>query len=220
MKNVIKLIDGHMLVSIKKRIPLLLMGFILIGFCIGFMRFLDLGIDPFGASILGISGIVGVSFGTLLLLSSIPMLIFIFIKKRTLIGIGTVIAMFVIGYLIDFFYFLMSNLASVELSLPLRVGLLIVTLMLLSFGCALTITADLGLIAYDALGIVFEDMTGGKIKFRWIRLGMDLFFAALAFALGATVGIATALTAFIIGPFVNFFRDKLQAATKHWFVLP
>ncbi|MCL2427428.1 MAG: hypothetical protein FWD05_13965, partial [Oscillospiraceae bacterium] len=164
-----------------------------------------------------ISGITGVSFGTLMLLSSIPMLIFIFIRKRTLIGIGTVIAMFAIGYLVDFFYFIMSNLISIELPLPARVGLLIVTLMLLAFGCALTITANLGLITYDALGIVFEDMTGGKIKFRWIRLGMDLFFAALAFVLGATVGIATALTVFIIGPFVNFFRDKLQNATKHWF---
>jgi len=216
MKNVIKLIDGRMLVSIEKRIPLLLLGFILIGFCVGFMRLLDLGIDPFGASLLGISGITGVSFGTLMLLSSIPMLIFIFAKKRTLIGIGTIIAMFAIGYLIDFFYFYMSNLISIELSLPVRIGLLVITLMILAFGCALTITADLGLITYDALGIVFEDMTGGKIKFRWIRLGMDLFFAVLAFVLGATVGIATALTIFIIGPFVNFFRDKLQVATKHW----
>jgi len=217
MKNVIKLIDGHMLVSIEKRIPLLLAGFILIGFCVGFMRLLDLGIDPFGASLLGISGITGVSFGTLMLLSSIPMLIFTFFKKRNLIGIGTVIAMFAIGYLIDFFYFFMSNLITVELSLPVTIGLLIVTLILLAFGCTLTITADLGLITYDALGIVFEDMTGGKIKFRWIRLGMDLFFATLAFMLGATVGIATALTVFMVGPFVNFFRDKLQVVTKHWF---
>jgi uncharacterized membrane protein YczE len=173
--------------------------------------------NTFGASLLGISSITGVSFGTLMLLSSIPLLIFIFIKRRTLVGIGTVIAMFAIGYLIDFFYFFMSNLILIELSLPVRVGLLVVTLMLLALGCALTITADLGLIAYDAIGIVFEDMTGGKIKFRWIRLGMDLFFAVLAFVLGATVGIATALTVFIVGPFVNFFRDKLQSSTKHWF---
>ena len=217
MENVIKLIDGHMLVSIKKRIAILLAGFILIGFCVGFMRVLDLGIDPFGASILGISGITGISFGTLMLLSSVPMLILIFIKKRTLIGIGTVIAMFAIGYLVDFFFFVMGNLIAIELSLPIRVGLLIVTLMLLALGCALTITADLGLITYDALGIVFEDMTGGRIKFRWIRLGMDLSFAVLAFVLGATVGIATALTVFMIGPFVNLFRDRLQAATKYWF---
>ena len=215
--NIIKLMDGHMLVSIKKRISILLAGFILISFCIGFMRMLDLGVDPFGASLLGISGITGISFGTLILLSSIPMLIFIFIKKRTLIGMGTIIAMFVIGYLIDFFYFIMSNLISAELSLPVRVVLLVVTLMILAFGCALTITADLGLITYDAIGIVFEEMTGGKIKFRWIRLGMDLFFAVLAVVLGATVGIATALTVFMIGPFVNFFRDRLQSVTRKWF---
>jgi uncharacterized membrane protein YczE len=162
MKNVIKLIDGRMLVSIEKRIPLLLLGFILIGFCVGFMRLLDLGIDPFGASLLGISGITGVSFGTLMLLSSVPMLIFIFAKKRTLIGIGTIIAMFAIGYLIDIFYFYINNLISIELSLPVRIGLLVITLMILAFGCALTITADLGVITYDALGVVFEDMTGGN----------------------------------------------------------
>jgi len=217
MENAKKLIDGHMLMSIEKRIPTLLAGFVIIGLCIGFMRVLDLGIDPFGASILGISNIIGLSFGTLMLLSGIPMMVFIFIKKRSLIGIGTVIAMFAMGYLIDLFYFIISNLIPMEMPLAFRIGLLIITLIILAFGCALTITADLGLILYDALGIAFEDMTNGRVKFRWIRLGMDLFFAVLAFVLGATVGIATALTVFMIGPFVNFFRDRLQIATKSWF---
>ena len=192
-----------------KRIILLLLGFLIIGFSVATLRFIDLGMDPFGAMTLGLAESFRITFGTVMMVVQVLLFIAVATKRRDLVGIGTIIGMFGIGYIVDGLYLLMNITIEGNITLAIRLVVLIAILIVVSFGVSLVITANLGLIPYDALGLVIEDVTTGKLKFNWVRMGTDAFCAVIAFLLGAPIGIATFMTVFMIGPFVNFFKNKV-----------
>ncbi|MCL2560494.1 MAG: hypothetical protein FWE07_08395 [Turicibacter sp.] len=200
--------------NLRKRIILLILGFTVIGSGVGMLRILDLGVDPFGVMIVGLSDLLGIGFGTVMMVLQSLIFMLMFIKKRELVGIGTIIGMFGLGYMIDTAYLLMSHFIYVEFTFALRLILLAVTLVILAFGVALTVVANLGLIPYEALGLVVEGMTSGKLKFTPVRMTADSVCALIGFLLGATLGVATLMTVFIIGPFVNFFKVRISQALK------
>ena len=75
------------------------------------------------------------------------------------------------------------------------------------FASSLYITSNLGVSAYDAQALMLSDT--GKIQFRFVRIGTDLVCVAAGFALGATVGVGTLVTAFFMGPLIDFFNRKI-----------
>jgi len=194
-----------------KRILMACGGFTIIGFGVAIMRVLELGVDPFGAFAVGLSNLSGLSFAIILLLLHSPIFIVMLWKTRRLIGAGTVLGMFGIGLMVDLFYYAVRLLPMEIAGLHLAVRLVILAAMLVifSFGIALYMVADIGIVPYDAIGVVAEDLTGGRLKFKWVRLTMDGICALAAFLLGATLGIATVLTVFCLGPFISFFRERL-----------
>ena len=194
-----------------KRIIMSLLGFLTIGFGIACMRVIDLGIDPFGAMALGFSELTGLSLGTLLWICHAPIFLIMLWRTRRLIGIGTVLGMFVVGYAIDFFYFVASLTPIIDMQphIIVRLAALVAALVIFAFGVALYMVADIGTVPYDACGIIIEEATNGKFKFKWGRVMMDGICAAAAFLLGVTLGIATILTVFCLGPFISFFRGKI-----------
>jgi len=195
-----------------KRVILLLLGFVVIGSGVGMLRILDLGLDPFGVMVLGLSELSGLAFGTIMMILQVLIFLPVVAKKRSLVGVGTIIGMFGIGYIVDFFYAILSSLIQVEFTPVVRIIILIVTLVVVSLGVSLTIVANLGLIPYDALGLVIEATTHGKLKFNIARMGTDGLSAAIGFLLGATLGVATLLTVFTLGPIVNFFKNTISKA--------
>lgn len=195
--------------GLVKRILLLICGFMIVGISIGMMKFLNLGIDPFGVMLQGISDLSGLSFGTLVMIAQIILFIPVVLKRRDLIGIGTIVGIFGIGYIIEFFGIMWHNLIQVELTLPIKIVILVISLIVLAFGAALNIVANLGVVVYDALHLVVEDVTIKKISFKWSRMGCDAICTIAGFLLGATVGIATLATVFMIGPFITYFKTKL-----------
>ena len=200
------------------KILLAMIGFIIIGFAIGVMRVIDLGLDPLGAMTLGISTRTGLSFGAVLVIVQIPFLIMVFWWDRPLVGLGTVMGMFGVGYIVDFFYFLLTRLgfADLQLPLPVRIGILLVTLVVLFIGASVYMAAKLGMVPHDSAGFVFESILKKRIPFRWIRLTMDGVYTIIALILGSTIGIATAATVFTAGPLIGFLKPKIErfVATK------
>jgi len=188
-----------------------LLGFLIIGFGIACMRVIDLGIDPFGAMALGFSELTGLSFGTLLWICHAPVFLIMLWRTRRLIGIATLLGMFVVGYAIDFFYFVASLTPIMDMQPHMAVRLigLLAALIIFAFGVALYMVADIGTVPYDACGIIIEEATKGKFKFKWARVMMDGICAVVAFLLGVTLGIATVLTVFCLGPFISFFGGKI-----------
>ena len=72
------------------------------------------------------------------------------------------------------------------------------------FSSALYFTADMGVSTYDAGSFVISGKK--KWKFQFCRISSDLFCTIVGFALGATVGIGTVVTAFFMGPLIAFFN--------------
>lgn len=199
------------MISSKKRIAMLIFGLIIISICVGMLRVLNLGVDPFVALTIGLNYALNIGFGTLMMILNGIMFLIMLAKKKQLVGIGTIVGALGIGYIIDivYYHFFISLIIS-ELHLLLRLIILLTTLITLSFGAALTIVANLGILPYDAIGIIIEDITKGKIKFKWARVALDTICAITAFILGSTLGIATIITVFMLGPFINFFRNKIN----------
>jgi len=193
--------------NLGKRIILLIAGLVIISLNIGMLIFLDFGIDPLGALMMGISNVSGLPFGTLMMLGQILFFVPVFCKRRDLIGVGTVVSLFGLGYLIQFFVWMWGSIIQNELTLITRVALLVITLLILSFGVALQIVGNLGLGTYDALAFIIATETKDKINFKWARIGTDALSTAIGFLLGATIGVATVVTVFMLGPFVNFFKE-------------
>jgi len=195
-----------------KRILQAALGLIILGFGVTLMRIINLGVDPFGAMNLGFSQHTGISFGTFIWISHSPIFLVMLWRARRLIGIGTLMGMFLVGYSIDFFYFIASftPILEADLHISIRLIALAPTLLIFAFGIALYMEANVGTVPFDACGVIIEEATKGKFKFKWARVMMDGICAATAFLLGAPLGFATILTVVCLGPLINFFRKRLS----------
>ena len=105
-----------------------------------------------------------------------------------------------------------------ELSLAGQVVLFAGAFILLCFSASLYITADLGVSAYDAVALILTNKFHlGKFKF--VRITTDVVCVAVGVAcyilscgtkgLETVVGVATIITAFGMGPFIDWFNRKL-----------
>ena len=79
--------------------------------------------------------------------------------------------------------------------------------------CALYITADLGVSTYDAISLHMADRKLGP--YRLLRIGTDLMCVVAGFLMGATVGVCTVVTAFLLGPAIAFLREKCFEPLLH-----
>ncbi len=191
------------------RILMMIGGQVIIGFSIAALQIIALGTDPFNGMAIGISNTIGVSLGTYLLVVNLVLLAFVLWKKRGLIGIGTIFSTVLLGYIIDFFINFITGAVDVNFSLPVRVVLMVAAIVFLALGASIYITADLGLAPYDALGFVIEEVTNKRIPFKWARVGTDVTGVIASLVFGATIGLATFIVAFFMGPLINFFQTKI-----------
>lgn len=100
-----------------------------------------------------------------------------------------------------------------------RVLCLLVGIVIICFGSALYMTADLGVSTYDAVAIViaYKWKLG---KFQYVRIACDLvcvIAGTVIFIIGGgavreiptVVGVGTIITAFFMGPLIEFFNVKV-----------
>ncbi|SFH57476.1 YczE/YyaS/YitT family protein [Pisciglobus halotolerans] len=193
-----------------KRVGLMLVGIVLIGLAVSFMRLADLGADAFTTLNIGFSEYFGVSFGLIQAITNIILLFFIFFANKKYISIGTVVNMFGVGFISDFFAQLIIQYLGEDFSMPQRLLLMGVALVLISAGAGMYMSADLGIAPYDALAPVLVEQTHNKISFRVLRITTDVLCVVLGFLFGSTVGIGTIVMAFLVGPFIGFFKDIIS----------
>lgn len=199
----------------RLRILFSLLGVILIGIAIAFLRIADLGTDPFTTFNLGFSSWLGMRFGTFLILSNALMLIFVFFIARKYIGLGTIFNILLVGNLSDLILsFLQNSLGSID-ALGIRVVVSLLSIVLLACGAALYIAADLGVAPYDALPVIAETKSNGRLSFQVTRITLDMLCAIVGgFFFEATLGVSTIIIAFFMGPLIQFFRTRFQQLLK------
>lgn len=182
------------------------LGVFLIGIAIGIARLADLGTDPFSTFNLGMSAAFGLSFGTYLLLTNAIGLVLVFFFGRHLLGIGTIFNIVIVGYVSDYTITIITNQFGDAYSLGLRILFAVIGSLILAIGAGMYIAADRGVAPYDALPIILEARTNGKVSFQVARIISDVICLIIGFLLGATIGVVTIVSGFLMGPLVQHFR--------------
>ena len=187
------------------------MANVVMGIGVTFLRLSGFGTDPFSCMNMGVSSHLPISYGTYQLLLNIVLFIPVFILDRKSFGLGALVNMLGMGYIIDFCTWLFSLVGVtpqvLEARLVIRIICMLVGVLLICFGVALYMGCDMGAAPYDMSGQIVEDRTAGKLKFKWVRVCMDICSMIIGFVTGGVVGVATIVVAFFTGPVVSWFRN-------------
>lgn len=202
----------------SRRILMSLSGVIICAISVGIFKIAALGVDPFQSLMSGLDQLIPIPFGTLYVIVNLLLLTFSLVVDRHNIGIATFINLFLLGYITQFTYDYLQTVI-VNPSMWIRLLCLLVGIVIICFGSALYMTADLGVSTYDAVAIVLS----GKwklAKFQYCRIGTDLVCVVagiIIFLIGGgtvtqiptIVGVGTIITAFFMGPLIEFFNVKV-----------
>ena len=201
--------------NLVKRIFMSLFGVIICAISVGVFKIAALGVDPFQSFMAGLDKLVPLDFGLLYIIVNALLLIFALVFDRHYIGIATFINLFLLGYITQFSYQFLQTVI-VEPSIFVRAICLVVGVVVICFGSAFYMTADLGVSTYDAVALIIVN-TWKKGKFQYVRIFTDIvcvILGAALFVLGGgkisviptIAGIGTIITAFFMGPLIEFFN--------------
>lgn len=195
-----------------RRIIMTIFGVLVAGFSVGMFNFSAFGMDPFQVLAHGIWMHLPMGFGTFYMILNLLMLVFIFFIDKRKIGLGTMINIFLLGYVVEFSSWLFER-SIPDPSLATRVIMLVIGMIIISFGSSLYFIGDLGVSTYDAVALILSEK---KIaRFQYCRIGSDLICTAVGYVLGATVGVGTVVTAFFMGPIIAFFNQYISIPLRY-----
>ena len=203
---------------LTKRILMSAIGVIICGVSVGMFKHASLGVDPFQSLMSGLDAVIPISFGTLYVLVNLVLLLFALLLDRRKIGLATLINLFLLGYIAQFSQGVCARLLP-EPSLPVRLGLLSVAIVIMCLASAFYFTANLGVSTYDAVALIWSEKQT-RIPFPICRIITDLVCVVAGVALcvlaGFTlgqifgeVGIGTIITAFFMGPLIELFNKTV-----------
>lgn len=201
-----------------KRILMSAMGVAICGISVGLFKHASLGVDPFQSLMSGLDAVIPIRFGTLYVIANLLLLVFALVFDRHKIGLATVINLFLLGYIAEFSQACVARLLP-EPALPLRLLILAIAIVIMCLASAFYFTADLGVSTYDAVALIWSEKQK-RIAFPICRVITDLFCVLcgtlLCLAAGFTfrqitgeVGIGTIITAFFMGPLIQFFNNHV-----------
>lgn len=195
-------------------IPIVLMSFFgnaLIALGISVCRLSHWGIDPFTSMNTGVSSRLGLSLGVYAALLNLVMFIVLVVLDRKnfrYLNIGALINMFLLGFMIDFFLKIFCTIAGtaapeeIPASFPMQVIYFAVSVLIITLGCSLYMTADLGAAPYDALSVYLSEIQN-KIPYSVCRMITDGICALIALIFKGPLGLATIFLALFMGPFIS-----------------
>ena len=201
----------------KKRILMSVAGVLACAISVGFFKLAAFGVDPFQSFMSGMDQLIPIAFGTLYVLVNICLLMFALAFDRHYIGIATFVNLFLLGYVVQFTYDTLQIIFP-EPSVLVRVCSFVFGFVALCFSSSIYMTADLGVSTYDAVALIMSN-TWKLGKFKYIRIFTDcvcVVVGIVMFLIGGGamgliptfVGIGTILTAFFMGPLIDFFNRK------------
>ena len=184
---------------LTRRVVQLFVGLALYGVSMAFMVESALGLNPWDVFHQGLSKATGVSFGWVVLLTGVPVLL-LWIPLRQRPGFGTIANLVVIGFVADGALAVLSP----GTSIAMRITYLVVGIALNGVATAMYIGARFGPGPRDGL------MTGivrrwPRLSIRLVRTSIEVLVLATGFLLGGTIGLGTVAYALGIGPLVQLF---------------
>jgi uncharacterized membrane protein YczE len=178
--------------ELRRRLPPLVLGLFVLGFAIAVSVRARLGVSPWDVLHQGIAHTTGVSFGVVVVLVGLVVLL-TWIPLRQRLGLGTVLNTLSVGFIANLGLFLIPA----QQGLAVRIAMLLASIVMFGIGGGLYIGSGLGPGPRDGLMTAIA-ARGHRV---WIvRTGLECTALVAGYLLGGHVGVGTVLLAFAIGP--------------------
>ena len=187
-----------------KYVIVMCIGNIILGLGIAIFKFSGLGNDPFSGMVMALSDRAGIEYAVFLIMINTIVFIVEFILGRKLIGLGTFVNSLLLGYVVTFFYNLIVSAAGEPGQLLQRILIVCIGVIVTSFGVSMYQLPKQGVAPYDSMSLIMTERLK-KIPYFWNRVVTDAFCALMCWLAGGIVGLGTLVSAFGLGPFVQFF---------------
>ncbi|MBO0453515.1 YitT family protein [Enterococcus sp. MJM16] len=163
-----------------------------------------LGADAISTLVLGILQHVPLKFGTVSMLFNGIVLIVIFFYDRKMIGIGSLINSFGLGFCLNSLDWL-----GVLQTIPNGTGYyaIIAGSIVFGVGTGIYLLADAGSAAYESLMIVLKKALKSSVKVARILLDAVIFLTG--FLLGGHIGFGTVIVLLLMGPSLEMTLNQL-----------
>lgn len=192
-----------------KRVLMTLIGNIFIGLGIGIFKLSGLGNDPFTAMNMSLSECVNLEYAHFQVIFNLCLFVIQWFFGREFIGVGTIVNACLLGYIVTFFYNVLYALTGAPQGILLQVVTVFVGVIICSFGLSMYQTSDVGVAPYDSLSLITKKYLP-KIPYFWHRILDDGLATLVSIATGGIaggmIGIGTLVSAFGLGPFIQFFN--------------
>ncbi|GCF93509.1 hypothetical protein NRIC_14000 [Enterococcus florum] len=162
------------------------------------------GADAISTLVLGLMQHVPFQFGTLSMLFNILVLTAIYFYDRSLIGIGSIINGFGVGFVLN-----LMDAAEVLQTIPASMTYpsVILGTVIFGTGTAIYLLAHAGSAAYESLMIVIQRLTKRSVKVS--RILLDGSFFLTGYLLGGTIGFGTVIVLLLTGPSLEIALNHL-----------
>ena len=168
----------------------------------------DLGVGPWDVFHLGVALQLGMSIGTVIILTGAAVLL-LWIPLRQLPGLGTISNVICIGLAADASMALIPELSS----LPVRIAFLVSGIVMNAIATSMYIGAGFGPGPRDGL------MTGIHARLGWsirsVRTTIEVSVLLIGCVLGGTFGVGTVLYALTIGPLIQLCMPWFRQVSRN-----
>ena len=186
---------------------ILCLGLILFGLGESLIITASAGMSPWTVLAEGLSMTTGLSIGALTFIISLGVLL-LWVPLKQQAGVGTILNVIIIA-------------AVIEWSLPylphpetyaIQIIQAIVGTLLVGIASGIYLIANLGPGPRDGLMTGFQKIT--NLPIAWVRVLLEITVISMGYALGGTIGLATIIFAFGIGPAVSLGLYLIASISK------
>ena len=193
-----------------KYVIVMCIGNIVLGLGIAIFKLSGLGNDPFSGMVMALSERVGMEYALFLVVLNLLIFVVEVIFGRKLIGIGTFVNALLLGYVVTFFYNILMAWTGGPDQMVQRVLIVCLGVIISSLGVSMYQYPDQGVAPYDSLSLIMAKRWP-KIPYFWHRVSNDAFCALICWVSGGIVGLGTLVSAFGLGPVIQFFNTHFTS---------
>jgi len=193
-----------------KKIIIITLGVFGIGIGAALCIVANFGIDPCSTLNLGLSNLLLIPIGTMMIITNIVIFGFMLLFYRDGIHIGTIISAFGVGISINIFLPIFMNLDATTFSARIIIAIIGILVTLISV--SLYMSPNMGIAPWDAIGYMVQKFIKGK--YGTIRVVYELLAVAIGILLGAQFGVSTIIIAFFLGPAIDYLGSKFKIILK------
>ncbi|MCR5293857.1 MAG: hypothetical protein K6E30_01620 [Lachnospiraceae bacterium] len=187
-----------------KRAAMSLVGNLLLGIGVAVFKFSAMGNDPYNGMNMALADRFGIPYPTVQILVNLVFFAVQLLWGRDLIGFGTLVNTFLLGYVVNAGYFALCRLFPAPHLFIIQVLVMLAGMLILCLGLSFYQTSEMGTSPYDSFSLILTRKLE-KAPYFWCRIFGDAACALVCFLAGGLVGLGTLVSAFCLGPVIAFF---------------